>query len=153
MDGYARANRQKPSGVAAKETIGQLHLIPRLGSRRLNAITTEDVQRLKQHLHDRSPKTRNNVLTVLNVLLKQAVEGEVIDQAPCVGRLLPIPKASAGFYDFDEYARLIEAAKAIDRTAHLIVLLGGDAGLRCGEMMALELRDVDLQKRQLCVQR
>src|SRR5438045_9761541 len=38
-------------------------------------------------------------------------------------------------------------------TAHLIVLLGGDAGLRCGEMMALEWRDVDLQKRQLCVQR
>src|SRR5438045_5802440 len=38
-------------------------------------------------------------------------------------------------------------------TAHLIVLLGGDAGLRCGEMMALEWRDIDLQKRQLCVQR
>src|SRR5256885_8361624 len=38
-------------------------------------------------------------------------------------------------------------------TAHLIVLLGGDAGLRCGEMMALEWRDVDLNKRQLCVER
>src|SRR5438874_5140137 len=38
-------------------------------------------------------------------------------------------------------------------TAHLIVLLGGDAGLRCGEMMALEWRDLDLHKRQLCVQR
>ncbi len=37
--------------------------------------------------------------------------------------------------------------------AYLIVLLGGDAGLRCGEMMALEWRDVDLGKRQLCVQR
>ena len=35
----------------------------------------------------------------------------------------------------------------------LIVLLGGDAGLRCGEIMALEWSDVDLEKRQLCVQR
>jgi integrase len=33
------------------------------------------------------------------------------------------------------------------------VLLGGEAGLRCGEIMALEWRDVDLDKRQLCVQR
>jgi len=153
MDGYARANRQKPSGIAAKETIGKLHLIPRLGSRRLNAITTEHVQRLKQHLHDRSPKTVNNVLTVLSVLLKKAVEWDVIDRLPCVIRLLPIPKPSAGFYDFDEYQRLIHSAKAMDRNAHLIVLLGGDAGLRCGEMMALEWRDVDPQKRQVCVQR
>src|SRR5258705_12219764 len=30
---------------------------------------------------------------------------------------------------------------------------GGDAGLRCGEMMALEWRDVELSKRQLCVAR
>ena len=33
------------------------------------------------------------------------------------------------------------------------MLLGGEAGLRCGEMMALELRDVDPTKPQLCIQR
>ena len=33
------------------------------------------------------------------------------------------------------------------------MLLGGEAGLRCGEMMALEWSDVDLNKRQLCVAR
>jgi integrase len=32
------------------------------------------------------------------------------------------------------------------------VLLGGEAGLRCGEMMALDWSDVDLGKRQICVQ-
>ena len=37
------------------------------------------------------------------------------------------------------------------RNAHLIVLLGGEAGLRCGEMMALEWADVDLQNRRACV--
>jgi hypothetical protein len=31
IDGYARANRQKPSGVAAKESILRLLLIPELG--------------------------------------------------------------------------------------------------------------------------
>jgi hypothetical protein len=47
------------------------------------------------------------------------------------------------FYDFDEYERLVAAASSVDATAHLIVLLGGEAGLRCGEMIAIEWRDVD----------
>ena len=50
LDGYARANRQKPSGIAAKETILRVHLCRCLGRRRLDAITNEDVQRLKRAL-------------------------------------------------------------------------------------------------------
>ncbi len=46
---------------------------------------------------------------------------------------MPLPK----FYDFDEYKRLVEAARALDARTHVVVLLGGDAGLRRGEMMAL----------------
>src|SRR5258708_2808749 len=92
VDGYARANRQKPSGIAAKETIGKVHLIPNLGNKRLDSINTEGVQQLKRQLQHRSPKTVNNVLTVLNVLLKKAVEWDVIDRMPCAIRLLPIAK-------------------------------------------------------------
>jgi hypothetical protein len=110
VEGYARANRQKPSGVAAKETIGRVHLIPLLGRKRLDAIRTEDVQQLKRYLHDRSSKTVNNVLTVMNVMLKKAVEWDVIDRVPCAIRLLPIAKSSASFHDFDEYERLVTAA-------------------------------------------
>jgi hypothetical protein len=53
------------------------------------------------------------------------------------------------------YARgeRLAAASSVDATAHLIVLLGGEAGLRCGEMIALEWREVDPGKRQICVQR
>jgi integrase len=72
---------------------------------------------------------------------------------PCTIRLLRIPKGSAGFSDFDEYERLAVAAKAMDRNAYHIVLLDGEAGLRCGKIMALEWSDVDLGTRQLCVQR
>ncbi len=153
LDGYARANRQKPSGIAAKETIGRVHLLPHLGTKQLDAISTESVQQLKRQLHHRSPKTVNNVLTVLNVLLKKAVEWDVIERMPSTIRLLPIAKASANFHDFDDYERLVTVAKASEPLAYLAVLLGGEAGLRCGEMMALEWRDIDLAKRQLCIQR
>ncbi len=152
IDGYAIANRQKPSGIAAKETIIRVHLIPLLGRRKLDAITNEVVQGVKQALQDKAPKTVNNVLTVLNKLLKTAVEWDAIDRMPCTIRLLPLPKSSAAFHDFDEYERLVAAAKS-DHTAYLVVLLGGEAGLRCGEMMALEWSDVDLSKRQLHIER
>ena len=72
---------------------------------------------------------------------------------PCSIKLLTVPKGSMAFHDFDEYERLVAAARAIDQVAYVIVLLGGEAGLRCGEMIALEWRDVDLGQRQLCVQR
>jgi len=153
LDGHARANRQKPSGVAAKDTVARVHLIPALGELQLDAITTEAVQRLKHHLQNRAPKTVNNVLTVLNVMLKKAIEWDVIERMPCVIRMLPIPKGSAGFYDFDEFERLVVAAHATEPSAYLVVLLGGEAGLRCGEIMALEWSDIDLSKRQLSIQR
>jgi len=44
-----------------------------------------------------------------------------------------------------------EAARVKRWRTHLIVLLAGEAGLRCGEIVGLEWRDVDLAKRQLCV--
>jgi integrase len=153
LDGYARANRQKPSGIAGKATILNRHLIPVLGAKKLDVITNEDVQRLKHRLRDKSPKTVNNVLTVLNVLLKTAVEWGVLERMPCTVRLLPTPKTSAQFHDFEAYGRLLEAAERLDRRTYLLVLLGGDAGLRCGEMMALEWSDVDLDKRQLRIER
>jgi len=91
---------------------------------------------------------------VLSVLLKQAVERQVIDALPCTVKLLPIPKsAAARFYDFDEFGRVVEAARADGQAAYLIALLGGEAGLRCGEIMALEWPDVDHAKRQLAVAR
>ena len=115
MDGHARANRQKPSGIAAKETILNRHLIPVLGGKRLDAITNEDVQRLKHRLKEKAAKTVNNTLTVLNVLLKTAVEWDVIERHPCSIRLLPVPKTTAQFHDFDCYERLVQAADQSDR--------------------------------------
>src|SRR3989442_1178016 len=144
VDGHARANRQKPSGIAAKEMIPRVHLLPAWGHRTLDTIKSEDVQRLKRSLEAKSPKTVNNILVVLSVLLKKAVEWDVIERMPCSIKLLPIAKGSTTFYDFDEYERLVETARLLDARTHVIVLLGGEAGLRCGEMIALEKADVGL---------
>ena len=117
IEGYARANRQKPSGVAAKESILRLYLIPELGTRTLDTISNEQVQRLKLRLHDKSPKTINNVLSVLNVLLKQAVEWGVLDKMPCSIRLVRVPRTDAAFHDFDDYERLLRPRRRSTRGA------------------------------------
>jgi len=138
--------------VTSKESILRLHLLPGLGDKPLAAVTTEDVQHLKSALSARSPKTVNNVLTVLNVLMRTTVEWSVIDRVPCAIKMLRTPKTEAAFYEFDQFERLVEVSGR-EPQAELVVLLGGEAGLRRGEMIGLEWTDIDLSKRQLCVAR
>jgi hypothetical protein len=78
INGHPPANRQKPSGIAAKETV-----------LRVAALGESPDQSIS--------KTVNNALSVLSVLLKKAVEWDVIERMPRTIRLLPIPKGSAGF--------------------------------------------------------
>jgi hypothetical protein len=68
-------------------------------------------------LHDKSPKTVNNVLATLSVLLKTAVEWELITHLPCAIRLLPVERQDAAFHDFDAYERLLEAAPHLSPAA------------------------------------
>lgn len=128
-------------------------LIPALGARRLDAITNEQVQKLKLALTHRVAKTVNNVLTLLNTLLKKAVEWNELDRLPCTIRLLKNPRKTMGFLDFEEYERLLVAARNRSPETYLMLLLGGDAGLRLGEIVALNWSDVDLATRRLTVER
>jgi hypothetical protein len=71
------------SSIASKKTILSVHLIPMLGNKPLDQISTEDVQGLTSALAHRSPKTVNNVLAVLSVLLRTAVEWDIIPRVTC----------------------------------------------------------------------
>jgi hypothetical protein len=149
IEGHVNANRLKPSTAEAYESVFRTHLEPAFGSLRLDAIGDELVQRFKGELvgDEMANKSINNVLTALSVMLKRAVEWKVIDAMPCRIRLLKWELVEVPFYDFAEYRYLVDAAAAIDRRIELLVLLGGDAGLRRGEAIALEWTDVDLRRR------
>jgi len=124
-----------------------------MGELRLDAIDDEQVQRLKGRLSTQKPKSVNNTLTILNKLLKVAVEWKVIDGLPCRIRLLKAAAAVVEFYEESDCERLVAAAAKVDARTHLTVLLGGDAGLRLGEILGLEWTDVDAGRSLLKVQR
>jgi len=148
---HARANRHKASGIASKQSLLDQHLLPFLGTKRLDEITDEDVQRLKAHLASKSRKSVNNILSTLSMLLKVAVKWKVLPAIPCSIELLKVSNTVPFFYEFGQYADLVEAAGKIDTSTLLVVLLGGDAGLRRGEMIGLRWCDVDLRRKQLIV--
>lgn len=116
---------------------------------------------LKADLAKRSAKTANNVLTALSACLKFAgpeglkrSEGlGLIDRAPRI-RLLPIDSDDTPeWYEIPDYRRLVDASAKLDPRIHLLLLLGGSAGLRRGEMMALKWTDLDIKRRTIHVHR
>ncbi len=153
ISGHCEANRQKPSHIYNVRLNIANHIIPQLGRTRLDKISNEAVQRLKSKLKDKSVKTVNNILSILNQILKVAAEWDVIEQMPCTIRLLKVPPPTYDFYEFDQYERLVEAAGRNDPRHEILVLLGGDAGLRRGEIIGLEYSDCDLVRGEITVER
>jgi integrase len=148
---FAKTEREKPSTIAAKESIVRCHLIPVLGDVRLDAITPKHVHAIKKSLDGRKPKTVNNVLVALKAIIRVAINLGTLKESPCRVSLLEVPKREMAFYSQEEFERVVAAADSAE--ARLVVLLGGEAGLRCGEIIALEWTDIDFHSRQMSVAR
>jgi integrase len=145
IEEYALANRLKPSTVQNKRMIIHNYLVPVLGTRALDKITEADVQRLKAAFADQAPASVNNILTLLSTLLKVAMEWGVIASMPKIRKLKQQPQRFA-YYEDESYERLLTAARSLDPRSLLVVLLGAEAGLRGGEIVALKLKHCDLRR-------
>jgi integrase len=148
----------KPSHKDGIEGILRVHLVPAFGTLRLGQINDEAVQRLKGRLvaSGAKPKTVNNVVNVLSVILRRAVAWKVIDAMPCQIKVLKVGSQPFSYYEFPQYHDdhdLVEAARALGSDHLVLVLLGGDAGLRRGEIIGLRWPDVDLKRGVIHVQR
>ena len=110
-----------------------------LGKYRLDGIDIAAVDLLKEEMEEKSEKYVNNVFAILSNLIRTAKAMRKIRELPVdtfglfkVDNSKPPP-----FYTEEEYGRLIEAALKTDLRLGVVVLLGGDAGLRSGEIRAL----------------
>jgi integrase len=150
VETYAETNN-KPSEVRAKKKILRVHLVPALGTRKLDTIGVEEIERYKatKLKAGLAPKTINNHLTVLHKLLVVAREwGRLRDVPPVQWMHVPAPEFE--FLTFDEADALMAAA---DSEWRAMVTLGLKAGLRQGELLALRWTDVDLTAGRMLVRR
>jgi len=152
MDTYVTANN-KPSEQSMKASILKHHLLPVFGDLYLDAIKMHPIEVFKASLlaKELSRKRVNNILACLGKMLRYAHEVELIEVVPRV-RLLKIPMQKFDFLTFEELTRLTEAVKG-DPERWALVLLGAEAGLRQGEIIALRWTDVDLVAGALTVRR
>jgi integrase len=142
IEKHVEANRLKKGTVDAIESHFKNHLLPQLGTKRLNQISNEDVQSLKGSMKHLAPKTVNNVLSDLSRTLNAAVEWDVIPRMPCKITLMKVPPSEMNWYEEADLEQLLAGARKSGVDVELIVLLGADAGLREGEMVALESSDI-----------
>jgi integrase len=150
---YCEANKQKPSGIDSKQAVLRNHLVPLFGERRLDDFGPADEDRLKASFKRNSASTYNNSASVLNVVLKAAHRWGKISHVPHRFQLLKRDKGRPKFHDFDQFEWLVEAAGKCDARIELLALLGGEAGLRRGEIIALEWADLDFRRGLITVER
>lgn len=152
---WVLARKNKPTEVRSKTIIFENHLKAEFGHMLIDKIGVGEVARFRGKLISKGlgEKRINNILLVLSKALRYALDCELITKVPKLG-LFKVERPEIVAWDFEQYARLLTAAKAEGETWHVAVLLAGEAGLRVGEVKELRWReDVDMIARTITVNR
>ena len=134
----------KPSVTRSYEQILRIHLVPDLGARRLDDLTTGDFQRLVERLRRAGfdASTVRNAMMPARVIFRRAVQLERVTVNPTLGLALPAVRGRRDRIAPPREASLLIAATPIsDRAIWATAFYGG---LRFGELRALRWEDIDL---------
>lgn len=146
------ATNNKPSEQRQKECVLRVHLLPMFGSTPLDCISAHDIEKFKalKLSEGLSATTVNNHLGVLGKCLRTAQEWDRLNKVPTIRRLRAVSQR-LDFLSDDEVDRLMAEHAEFDW--HRMVVTALHAGLRLGELFALDWSDVDLTNRLLVVRR
>lgn len=150
----AAAGSLKPSTYADYANSVERHLIPFFEGLRLDELTRADCRSFvtaKVGEGKLKPKTINNALVPLRLLLKQAGEDGCTANAPENGiRRVKVVSKPAEWYEIDEAHLLVSRTPKEWRAA---IGLAAYAGLRQGEILALQWGDIDWANNRIAVRR
>ncbi len=134
----------KPSTIQGYERDLVKYVVPELGSKRISRLQRPELQRWVDGLTtpERSPSTIRNIVAALGALIGFAELRGWVHVNPCNGLRLPTgQKARDRIASPTEAAQLIEAMRPKDRATLGLAVY---AGLRLGELLALDVAAVDL---------
>ena len=134
----------KPSAIRAYEAALRLRVLPELGRRKLSELTRNDLQDLVDDLlaSELSPSAIGVTLLPVRAICKRAVVRGEIAVNPTTGLEMPAVRGGRDrIASPEECGRLLEALPYGDRPLWATAMY---AGLRRGELRALQVEDVDL---------
>lgn len=151
----------KPTTIAGYESILKHRLLPVFGGVPVAGIDTTAVKRFASRtLADgASYQTAKNALNVLRSVLRSAVESRYLGSNPADGVRLDRAKARRARAD-RAHARVYLTAEQVHDLADampahygLLVRFAAYSGLRAGELAGLQIRDLDMLRRRVRVER
>jgi integrase len=146
--------QRKPSTRHAADSHLKVHILPELGAMKLDQLGRENQQVFATRLSQKvSRKTVLNVLGTLSSMLNKAREWGYVCEGVEFGKLA-LPEANIGsvprFFSADEVRRVIEAAREPFSTMFATLAM---TGMRSGEVLALEVGDLDFDRRIVFIRR
>jgi integrase len=146
--------QRKPSTIRAAESHLRTHIIPALGSRRLEDITSELQQSfLTQISKALRRKTVQNVIATLSAILNTAKRWGYVCEGVDFERLIfPVAeeRTEARFFTARQARQIIAGA---EEPFAVIFALAGMTALRPGELFGLKIEDLDFERNVLFVRR
>jgi integrase len=141
----------RPSTYVSYEGVVRLHIAPAIGRVTLDKLTVDDIARLlrdKQAEERLSSRSIRYVLFVLRIALNKAVRWGIV--ARNVASLVDPPRVThrdVRVLSPEETSRLLNAARG--NQFESLIVLALSTGVRLGEALAVKWTDVDLDRRQM----
>jgi len=153
----ANAHTWKPKTSRDTKSAFEQHIYPTFGDRRINAVTTMDVEAwLAEQRAAISPKTKrpysqSSIRTryvAVAAVFKYATQLRLINVDPCIPVRIPkVEHHELTFLSPEQVNAVVERLDA-EPPDGLVVQFAAYTGLRAGELQGLRIRDVNLFARQ-----
>nr|DAK60834.1 MAG TPA: Integrase [Caudoviricetes sp.] len=147
----AKKTKAKPSYIETLERAWRVHVMPKWGMREVQSITHDEVQVWVSALAE--SKSASVVLRaegILRALLAKAKADKCIHDNPCED--LELPRKRRKKHVYLTIDQLLALADASDWRRPIVLTLGL-CGLRWGELVGLQVGDVDFKRQRIHVRR
>lgn len=149
----------KPSTLRDYEGILKNHVLPEIGKKAVNEITRMMVKQalMKKINQGYANSTVIHIKNAMSGVLNLALDDEVISVNPAhnIGKIFKKTQHKLAFdpYTYEELKRLLDTIKVDFPTHHLMFLTMARTGIRFGECLGLQWKDIDFDNRFIMVER